>query len=76
MFRFLLFLSSIICFNSNNILAQISGTVFKDFNANGIKDNTASFNEIGLGGITVYAYGESGTVYGPATTCHTTLKTH
>ena len=31
---------------SNYMYAQVSGTVFRDFNANGIKDNGASYNEI------------------------------
>ena len=31
----------------------ITGNVFRDFNANGVKDNSASFNEIGIGGVTV-----------------------
>lgn len=33
--------------------ADITGSVFRDFNANGVKDNTATFNEIGIGGVTV-----------------------
>ncbi|MEZ5045997.1 MAG: SdrD B-like domain-containing protein [Chitinophagaceae bacterium] len=48
--------------------AQISGTVFRDFNGNGVKDNTASFNEIGFGGITVKAYDASGAEVGSVTT--------
>ncbi len=32
---------------------NITGVVFRDFNANGVKDNTATFNEIGAGGVTV-----------------------
>ncbi len=35
--------------------AQISGTVFRDFNGNGVKDNTATFNEPFVAGITVLA---------------------
>ncbi|MBN8589938.1 MAG: hypothetical protein J0L94_16620, partial [Rhodothermia bacterium] len=31
----------------------ITGTVFRDFNANGVKDNTVTFKEIGVGGVTV-----------------------
>ncbi|MGB0840352.1 MAG: SdrD B-like domain-containing protein, partial [Chitinophagales bacterium] len=51
------------------IHAQISGTVFLDFNANGQKDNSASFNEVGYQGITVTAFDASGAVVGiPATT--------
>ena len=33
--------------------AQISGTVFRDFNGNGAKDNTAAFNEPFVSGISV-----------------------
>ena len=47
--------------------AQVSGTVFRDFNGNGTKDNTATFNEIGLAGITITAYDASGALVGSAT---------
>lgn len=47
--------------------ADISGKVFRDFNANGVKDNTSTFNEIGVAGVTVTAHGASG-VLGSATT--------
>ena len=53
--------------SSPAVFADISGTVFRDFNANGVKDNTATFNEIGVGGVTVTAHGTSG-VLGSATT--------
>ena len=36
--------------------AQISGTVFRDFNGNGVKDNSASFNEPFIQGITAKEY--------------------
>ena len=36
--------------------AQISGTVFRDYNGNGIKNNSASFNEPFVQGITVKAF--------------------
>jgi SdrD B-like domain/Secretion system C-terminal sorting domain len=36
--------------------AQVTGMAFRDYNANGQKDNTASFNENGEGGVTVTAY--------------------
>ncbi len=51
-------LFSFICCSSN---AQISGTVFRDYNANGIKNNTASYNEPFQAGITVKATLPSGT---------------
>ncbi len=41
--------------------AQVSGTVFRDFNANGIKDNSATFNEPFVAGVTVTAYDAAGT---------------
>ena len=44
--------------------AQVSGTVFRDFDADGVKDNTATFNEVGLSGVTVTAYGPAGTPVG------------
>lgn len=57
----------LLMFSSPAVFADISGTVFRDFNANGVKDNTATFNEIGVGGVTVTAHGTSG-VLGSATT--------
>jgi uncharacterized repeat protein (TIGR01451 family) len=33
--------------------ADISGKVFRDFNANGVQDNSGAFNESGVGGLTV-----------------------
>ncbi|MFM2358758.1 MAG: hypothetical protein RLY16_751 [Bacteroidota bacterium] len=36
-------------------LSQVSGTVFKDFNGNGVKDNGTAFNEPFAAGITVKA---------------------
>ncbi|MEN9598429.1 MAG: hypothetical protein RL596_740 [Bacteroidota bacterium] len=44
--------------------AQVSGTVFRDFNASGAKENTASYNEPGIAGITVTAYNAAGTALG------------
>ncbi|MBP7699877.1 MAG: DUF11 domain-containing protein [Saprospiraceae bacterium] len=49
------------------ISAQVSGTVFRDFNSNGTKDNTSTFNEIGLAGVTVTAYDASGASVGTTT---------
>ncbi|QTR52507.1 SdrD B-like domain-containing protein [Thiothrix unzii] len=59
--------SIILTLCSTAAYADISGTVFRDFNANGVKDNTATFNEIGVAGVTVTAHGASG-VLGSATT--------
>jgi hypothetical protein len=36
--------------------AQISGTVFRDFNANGVKDNNATYNETFVAGVSVKAF--------------------
>ncbi|MBL7787755.1 MAG: hypothetical protein JNM36_17740, partial [Chitinophagales bacterium] len=57
---------NLLCFSAYTY-AQVSGTVFRDFNANGIKDNTSPFNEIGLAGVTVTAYNTVGTSVGTAT---------
>ncbi len=48
--------------------AQVSGTVFRDFNANGVKDNTATFNEPFVAGVTVTAYNSAGASAGTTTT--------
>jgi uncharacterized repeat protein (TIGR01451 family) len=59
------------CFSS--VEAQsITGTVFRDFNANGVKDNSAAFNEVGVGGVTVKCVGVTGT---GTTTTSTTFAT-
>ena len=47
--------------------ADISGKVFRDFNANGTFDTSASFNEVGVVGATVKAFDASGTEKGSAT---------
>lgn len=50
-----LFFCATTIFFSIKTNAQISGTVFKDFNTNGTKDNTASFNEPFVAGVIVTA---------------------
>ena len=40
---------------TQQLRAQVSGTVFRDYNGNGVKDNTASFNEPFVQGVTVKA---------------------
>ena len=47
--------------------AQVSGVVFRDFNANGVKDNTSTFNEPFAAGVTVIAYNAAGTQVGSTT---------
>ena len=44
--------------------AQVSGTVFRDFNGNGVKNNTATFNETGVPGVTVKAFNAAGVQVG------------
>jgi Secretion system C-terminal sorting domain/SdrD B-like domain len=51
----------LICSTSLN--AQISGTVFRDFNGNGVKDNSATFNEPFVQGVTVKATLSGGTFF-------------
>lgn len=46
------------CLSTN---AQISGSVFRDFNANGVKDSTSVFVETGVAGVKVTAYNQAGT---------------
>ena len=38
---------------SHAAYADISGKVFRDFNANGTQDNSSGFNERGVGGVAV-----------------------
>jgi hypothetical protein len=40
--------------------AQVSGRIFKDFNANGVYDTGVSYNEVGQAGVEVKAYNASG----------------
>jgi hypothetical protein len=56
----ILFITLIFVASSLPMFAQVSGTVFRDFNANGVKDNTATFNEIGMAGTVVTAYNAAG----------------
>ena len=53
--------------HSGGIHAQVTGSVFRDYNANGVKDNSSTFNEPGFGGVTITGYGADGTNYGPVT---------
>lgn len=48
--------------------AQISGIVYKDYNASGVRDNTATFVEPLVSGITVKAYNSSDVLVATATT--------
>lgn len=48
----------------NTVSAQVSGVVYRDFNANGAKNNSPSYNEPGAPGVTVKAYDIAGTLLG------------
>ncbi len=47
--------------------AQISGIVYRDFNANGIMDATSTYTDIGISGITIKAYNSANTLVGTTT---------
>ena len=53
----ILFAFSILLMSSNLVKAQVSGTVFRDYNGNGVKNNSTTFNEVFLPGVVVKAYG-------------------
>ncbi|MDX9988156.1 SdrD B-like domain-containing protein [Thiothrix unzii] len=40
--------------------ADISGKVFRDFNANGVFDSSANFNEVGMAGVSIKAFDANG----------------
>lgn len=50
----------LLLFLSISSYAQVSGTVFKDFNANGTKENTPTYNEVGMVGVVVNATNPAG----------------
>ena len=66
-----LFLSFLFSIVSSD--AQISGFVFRDYNANGKKDNTSSFNENGVKGIIVTAFKSDGAIIASFKTATTGL---
>jgi hypothetical protein len=57
-----LLLAILVLFLFTSSQAQISGVVFRDYNANGKKDNTLSFNENGVAKIIVTAFNSSGVI--------------
>ncbi len=59
--KLLLFLCSFSV--SNAVSAQVSGSVFRDFNGNGVKNNSATFNEPFVQGVTVKATLANGTSF-------------
>lgn len=52
---------------SSTVYADINGQVFRDFNANGNFDNTPSFAELGVAGVTVKAFDSAGVLAATAT---------
>lgn len=55
-------------FSTADLGAQVSGTVYYDFNTTGVRENLATYDEPGYAGMTVTGYGADGTVYGPVLT--------
>ncbi len=70
----LLALLTTIIYCSSSIIsnAQVSGTVFRDFNANGAKDNSTTFNEPGVQGVIVKAFNSTNTQVGGTQTTSST----
>ncbi|WP_040839554.1 SdrD B-like domain-containing protein [Thiothrix nivea] len=58
----------ILLLSSQAAHADISGKVFRDFNSNGVFDTGASFNEVGMAGVTVKAFAASDPVSTPTST--------
>jgi hypothetical protein len=52
--------AAIVLFFSTVASSQISGTVFRDYNANGVKDNVLPLDEPAIAGVTVKAYNSAG----------------
>jgi hypothetical protein len=50
----------ILLLSSPSVYANIAGTVFRDFNANGTFDTEAGFKEVGMAGVTVKAFDAAG----------------
>ncbi len=49
---------------TEHTMAQVSGTVFRDYNGNGVKDNVLPLDEPPIAGVTVKAYNSAGTEVG------------
>ncbi|MBR2647328.1 MAG: hypothetical protein IKD55_00665 [Sediminibacterium sp.] len=47
---------------------SVTGTVYRDFNGSGAKENTSAYNEPGVSGVTVKAYSAAGVLLATATT--------
>ena len=59
---FFLFLLLLTAGLINSYAQTIQGTVYRDFNANGTKTNTTTFNEVGVKNVLVCAYKKDGTL--------------
>lgn len=59
--------TALLLFTASAVSAQISGTVYRDFDSNGIRDVTVNF-ELGVPGVVVTAYGATNTVIASTTT--------
>jgi hypothetical protein len=67
-----LVINVLLIFLINNIEAQISGVVFRDFNGDGVLQTaSASYEEPSISGITVSAYNAANTLVGTTTTSST-----
>ena len=70
------FLIFMLCGMQTTTYAQISGAVFRDFNGNGVKDNSATFNEPFVANITVKAYNTVGALIATQTSAITGTTTN
>lgn len=66
--RFIVLSLLTFCINAAVNGQSLSGIVFRDFNGNGTKDNTASFNEPFVSGITVKVFNAQNVQVGPTKT--------
>ncbi len=57
----------VFAFSSSELSAQVSGNVFRDYNASGTKETGVGYNEPGAAGVTVNAYNASGTLLATTT---------
>ncbi len=62
-----IFSLAMLIISGTKLHAQVSGIVYRDFNASGAKENTASYNEPGAAGVTVKAYNAAGTLLATTT---------
>ncbi len=58
------------CLTQPSGTSSIGGTVFRDFNSNGILENSATYKETGVGGVTVTAYNSNNAIAATTTTAN------